>query len=309
MLLHLLIGFLHFLNFPQNAVSTVTITNETGSGDLTALYAVMPSEKTVSENLLDSSIPDGESAIISLPYMFYPAMIGFTSSDLSYRYLSFAAVDSSTIVFDRMKREFGKLITRMYGSTKLFIANTSPLQIVSITVSDSCGFPGEILTPEVIFTGEAINIWLNPGLFNITVRDISNTCVEYTLQIDTIAEATIVVFPAEFVSSENTELTVGTGRYSADLVPALPYDSLCILDLFNEEGEMSASFNIEPPLSSWSRIRMYSDEEIFWLSGEDTNGRTYSVNSVDSLLGAYIIDAGSVDFDLSFDSRVSGDNL
>ncbi|MCK5133043.1 MAG: hypothetical protein KAR40_12930 [Candidatus Sabulitectum sp.] len=302
-ILAVLLSFFNFFSLQPGSVSLIEIHNAADSGDLVAVYSVMPGEMQISPNLLDSPLPEDSSIWLAIPGMLYPAIIGLTSSDLSYREVSFAAVDSATIEFDRMRREYGRLINKVYGPNRLSITNSSQIQLVSISVSDSSGFPGEVLLPDVIFPGEAINVWLDSGSYNVSVRDRSSASLNYSISIDSGSIASIKLTLQDFIQENTVSYVIGEGSCIVKLVSALPVDSLCALDLYNLNGESIAGYDLQPTLSCWQKLTVYTEEPVSWLSAWDTNDRSYSLNAPDSVLGAYIIDVNCVDFDISFDKN------
>ncbi len=303
MLLTVSLSFFHFLSFSTEATSTIQIHNATNSGDLIALYGILPGERRISQNFLLSPIPEDSSTLVTIPRMLYPAIIGVTSSGLSYREISFAAVDSAEIEFDRMRREYAIIVSKIHGSSKLFIQSFSPVQIVSILISDSTGYPGEVLYPDVLFFSESANIWLNPGSYDVSIRDYSNTLLNYTINIDSISGSSISMTADDFIQESTAAYTIGNGNYLSRLVSALAIDSLNALDLYNSNGEMIASYNLPSRLSCWDKLDVYTEEPVSWLSAYDSNDRSYSLDFPDSILGVYIIDLNCVDFDTSFDNN------
>ena len=303
MLLTVILSFFHFLSFNTEPTSTIQIHNATNSGDLIAVYGILPGEQQISQNFLLSPLPEDSTTLVSIPRMLYPGIIGVTSSGLSYREISFAAVDSAIIEFDRMRREYGKIFTKVHGSHRLTIENLSPVQIVSIMVSDSTEFPGEVLYPDVLFSSEAAYIWLNPGSYDVSIRDYSNTLLNYTINIDSVSSTSISLTADDFIQESSVEYAIGNGSFLSELVSAVAIDSLNALDLYNSNGEMIASYDLPQMLSCWDILTVYTEEPVSWLSAYDSNDRSYSLDLPDSILGVYIIDLNCVDFDISFDNN------
>ena len=66
---------------------------------------------------------------------------------------------------------------------------------------------------------------------------------------------------------------------------------------------MIGSYDLPRVLSCWDILEVYTEEPVSWLSVYDSNDRSYSLDSPDSILEAYIIDLDCVDFDISFDNN------
>ncbi len=290
-----------FLQTQTNDVVTIKINNYTDSGELIALYGVYPSENHISKNLLTQPIPDNSSALLEIPQMVYPALIGVTSSGLSYRFLSFTATDSATVTFDRMRREFGTLLNKIYGSNKLTITNASNLHLTSISITDSTGYPGEVLFPDVIFPEELVYVWLDSEDYNVSVTDNSNTTIDYSISIDSTTTPQIILTSKEFIQESTSLFRIGQGDHITNIVSALTIDSLVALELYNLQGELDTCYQLEPALSCWDKLSVQTDQPISWLSMIDSNGRSYSLSTPDSVLGVFIIHLDCVDFDFEFD--------
>lgn len=237
--------------------------------------------------------------MIRIPYRYLGRIVFGTSTGENYRKVAVALNPSGdTLCVSREDREFGGFFDVIMGSSPHIIRNTSPVPLMAVFLHGDSLPEGSVLGSNPLMTDETLFLWLDRDSVAVSALDIEGNPSDTLLLIR---------------SGIDSVFSIGTLAFMTNVQRPSP-GTIWVINGIN--GERISGIEVYPlldepfffdlaarPLGLWQSAAIPFAGEIEFIVCIDTEERSYSINSLDEVTGAYIADWWHLDFDYSFPGR------
>lgn len=264
-------------------------------------YIIPGSSYLHTADLLHPVSPDSQLTI-RVPYGYINMMIFETDDESVYSVSGYpASANPGTIRISLADKQFGGLFDRIYGIYPVVIENSTDINLFDIRILGDSILNANILRNNVLLPGELLRLWIDSGeIIQIFAVDCKGNTSSLITAVTPVTDSLYKFTPSLFYDNGNEFGYDGTSEGSW-VIDCITFDEIVKVEAFTIDGSFIDGIDCSSsPLATWDRVFIRHRMPIGYIICTDSNNRTYSADTPDSISNDFIFGDLNLDFGFGF---------